>query len=108
MRQQRRKGAFPKLLYIAIAFLTVIVFLGITLGSLVCILLLIKYTLVIEVPIANNKTISSKNHGKTSSLLPIHGTNFWKLQGQIFQVGAAPLSANTLHSGTQITSFPSH
>jgi hypothetical protein len=74
MRQQRRKGAFPKFLYISIAFLTVFVFMAISLGSPVCILLT-KYELAIEEHTANNKTLSSTNHGKTFSLLPIHGTN---------------------------------
>jgi hypothetical protein len=107
MKQQRRKGAFQKLLYIAIAFLTVFVFMAISLGSPVCILLLTKYTLATGERTANNKTISSTNHGKTFILLPIHLTNLWKLHGQIFQVEVAPLSANTQHFGRPIVSFPS-
>ena len=107
MRQQRRKGAFQKLLYIAIVFLTVYVFMAISLGNPVCILLLTKYKLVIKEHTANNKTLSSTNHGENSSLLPIHLTNMWRLHGQIFQMEVAPLSANTQHFGRRTVSFPS-
>jgi hypothetical protein len=73
MRQQRRKGPFSKLRYIAIAFLAVFFFMVITFGSPVCILLRTKYNLVTEERTANIKTLSSTNHGKTFSALPIHG-----------------------------------
>ena len=107
IRQQRRKGAFQKLLYIAIVFLTVYVFMAISLGNPVYILLLTKYKLVIEEHTANNKTLNSTNHGENSSLLPIHLTNMWRLHGQIFQVEVAPLSANTQYFGRRTVSFPS-